>query len=107
ASEKVFLLRWRGLRFLGDISYSVYLLHFLVLCTVIKAFTSLQQASGIRLSIYVLAFALTCVTCAVTILLSWLTYVYVEEPGIEFGKRVLRFVEQPRGVTGIKSTAVP
>jgi peptidoglycan/LPS O-acetylase OafA/YrhL len=107
ASEKVFLLRWRGLRFLGDISYSVYLLHFLVLCTVIKAVTLLQQASGIRLNIYVLTFALTCVTCAVTILLSWLTYVYVEEPGIEFGKRVLRFVEQPRGGAGIKGTAIP
>ena len=107
ASERVYLLRSRFLRFLGDISYSIYLLHFLVLCTVIKALTLLQQALGVCPDIYVLTIALACVTCAVTILLSWLTYVYVEEPGIELGKRVLRFIEQPRGVGGIKGTAVP
>jgi hypothetical protein len=36
----------------------------------------------------------------VTIFLAWLTYVYVEEPGIKLGKRVLEFRGRPRGVLG-------
>jgi peptidoglycan/LPS O-acetylase OafA/YrhL len=107
ADDRVCLLQSRFPRFLGDISYSIYLLHFLVLCTVIKVFTWLQWVFGVSVNIYVLTILLTCVTSAVAILLAWLTYIYVEEPGIELGKRVLRFLRRPRGFGDLQGTAVP
>ena len=108
ATERVSLLRARFPRFIGDISYSIYLLHFVVLCTVIKAFTLLQWALGVSVDIYVLTILVTCVTSAVTIFLAWLTYVYVEEPGIKLGKRVLQFRGRPRGLgPDMTGSAVP
>jgi peptidoglycan/LPS O-acetylase OafA/YrhL len=108
ANERVSLLRARFPRFIGDISYSIYLLHFVVLCTVIKAFTLLQWALGVSVNIYVLTILVTCVTSAVTIFLAWLTYIYVEEPGINLGKRVLQFRGRPRGLgPDMTGSAVP
>jgi peptidoglycan/LPS O-acetylase OafA/YrhL len=109
ANERVYLFQSRFLRFLGDISYGIYLLHFAVLCTIVKLFTLLQWASGVRVDIYVLAILVTCVTSTVTILLAWLSYVYVEVPGIELGRRLLRFLGgRPRGIgPGMPGTAVP
>jgi len=108
ANETVFVFKSRVLRFLGDISYGIYLLHFAVLCTVVKLFTLLQWTSGVTVDIYVLALLVTCVTSTVTVLLAWLSYVYVEVPGIELGRRLLRFLGRPRGFgPGMPGTAVP
>ncbi len=108
ANEKLHLFRAHFLGFLGDISYGIYLLHFAVLCTVVKAFTLLEWALGVSVDIYALAVLVTCVTSAVTILLAWLSYVYVEVPGIELGRRLLRFLGRPRGIgPGMPGTAVP
>ena len=88
AAGTVYLLRSRFLLFLGDISYSIYLLHFVVLCTVVKVFTLLQAAMGASVDTIILAVSVASVTCIVTTLLAWLTFVYVEKPGIELGRRV-------------------
>ena len=97
AAGRVHLLRSRFLLFLGDISYSIYLLHFVVLCTVIKGFTLLQEAVSARVDTITLAVALACVTCAVTVLLAWLTFTYIEKPGIKLGRQVLQGAIAPWG----------
>jgi peptidoglycan/LPS O-acetylase OafA/YrhL len=108
SNEKVYLFRSRVLRCFGDISYGIYLLHFVVLCTVVKAFTLLQWALGVSVNIYALAILATCATSTVTILLAWLSYVYVELPGIEVGRRLLRLLGRPRGIgPGMPGAALP
>ena len=68
----------------------------------------LQWVLGTSVNIYVLAILGACVTSTITILLAWLSYVYVEEPGIKLGKRVLEFLGRTRGLgPGMTGTAVP
>jgi peptidoglycan/LPS O-acetylase OafA/YrhL len=78
-------LRSRFMKFVGDISYSIYLLHFVVFCTLAKCFAMMH----LNLDTVAMTFLLACATYAVTIPLSWLSYVYVEQPGVRLGKATL------------------
>jgi peptidoglycan/LPS O-acetylase OafA/YrhL len=80
------LLNLRALLLLGDISYSLYLLHYPVLCITAKVFAVLQKAVGIDVDVITLSILLAVATCATTIPLAWLCYTYVERPGIKLGK---------------------
>lgn len=83
------LLNSRIMLFLGDISYSVYLLHFPVFCILAKVFAVLQIQAGAT-NIMPRSLLLAAATCAVTIPLAWLSYTYVEIPGMQLGKLSLR-----------------
>jgi peptidoglycan/LPS O-acetylase OafA/YrhL len=74
------------MKFVGDISYSIYLLHFLVLCVIAKAFALVH----LELNTVVMTLLLAAVVYAVTIPLAWVSYVYVEQPGVHLGKAVVR-----------------
>jgi peptidoglycan/LPS O-acetylase OafA/YrhL len=84
--------------FLGRISYSIYLLHGLIIRTMGDVFHPLY---GIGLPDFV-SFALACAfAMAVIIPISWLTFVLVEEPGNALGRRMVRMLgkrEAPRQV---------
>ena len=84
-STPIFWLRSRFMKFIGDISYSIYLLHFVVLCVIAKAFALLQ----LDLDTVAMTFLLASATYAVTIPLAWLSYLYVERPGVRLGKAIL------------------
>lgn len=67
--------------FLGKMSYSIYLSHMIVIVCVL---TVLNRYSGISLELH--ALLLFCSTVPLTILLSWLTYTYIEKPFMDMGK---------------------
>lgn len=74
--------------FLGRISYSCYLMHFVILLGVvprIDLFSKLYFSHS--LEAYASLFA---VTLALTILVSWLTYNFIEQPFIRLGSTLAR-----------------
>ena len=85
-STPIWWMRSRFMKFVGDISYSIYLLHFLVLCVIAKAFALVH----LELNTVVMTLLLAAVVYAVTIPLAWVSYVYVEQPGVHLGKAVVR-----------------
>ncbi len=72
---------------LGDISYSFYLLHLLVLVPVVAFLVHypafLQASRGSRFAVALIASA------ALIVPLSWLCYRVIERPGIALGKSLL------------------
>ena len=77
------LLGNRVMRFLGNISYSLYLWH-LPLIGALKVFPQLQEIGAHRNSIL-----LGICTCSL-IFVSWLSWRFIELPGIALGKRLTR-----------------
>lgn len=71
-TQRPALLRWPPLVWMGDISYSIYLIHFPIMCLLAH-----YVHGGLMLGI---------VTTLITLPVSWLLYEYVELPGIKLGK---------------------
>jgi len=82
------LLNNRLSTWLGDVSFSVYLLHLLI---VIPLIALLLTHTDIEFKSDLVRFLTVCVTAIpVTYALASLLYKYVEKPGIQIGKRVLK-----------------
>lgn len=84
------LLQW-----LGRISYSVYLVHLAILYVVLRAITRLDEHLG-GWKVLVLALPATII---LTLLVSVLTYRWIEVPGMALGRRLSaasRLAAQPR-----------
>ncbi|HCE6897198.1 acyltransferase family protein [Pseudomonas aeruginosa] len=72
----------KTLNFLGDISYSMYLVHYLVVAAVPTYFTSIWAAtSGVSRMLLLLL---------VTFILSTVAHFLVEKPAINFGKHIIK-----------------
>lgn len=82
------LLNNRLSTWLGDVSFSVYLLHLLI---VIPLIAQLLNHTDIEFRSDMARFLIVCV-CAIplTYALASLLYKYVEKPGIRMGKRLLK-----------------
>lgn len=94
-------LRAKWLANLGDWSYSVYLLHFPVMCLI----TVLFQISFIAgLSNDLKSCALALCTALVTIPVSWLVYEFIERPGNDLGRRVAQAISGGRRDTSREAT---
>lgn len=83
--EAFALLRWRPIVGLGDVSYSLYLLHFVVLVALVK----LTAGWLLTLPALAAAAALAAMVLGLALPLSVLSYRYVELPGITLGRRAL------------------
>lgn len=79
------VLRWRGALVLGEVSYSIYLLHAIVLSLV---FTEGSVVVG-AFSTTILPLLLP-VVALVVVALSATTYRFVERPALQFGARLAR-----------------
>lgn len=82
------LLSNRLFRFLGDTSYSVYLLHMLILLPVVHKLLHtgwyLKQRGLVQLGIALLAVAIPVYG------ISYLLYRFIEQPGIELGRKLVK-----------------
>ena len=68
--------------FLGEVSYSIYLMHPIVLYTVFNMFGAQLPFTGTK---YMLLMPMLGIT---VVLFSWATYTVVERPGMAYGKRL-------------------
>ena len=87
ASQGSGWLQWmfgnRAMRFLGNISFSVYLWHVPVIGA-LKLFPKLQEIGAHRNSILL-------ALCTISVIfISWLSWRFIEVPGIAWGKRLTR-----------------
>ncbi len=79
------LFSLKSSQFLGEISYSIYLLHGIVLYLSFKYFffVNIRNVTLISYLKYMPVLGLA------VIILSSLTYVFIEKPGIDFGRRYI------------------
>ncbi len=89
------VLHWPGLLWLGKISYSVYLVHMLVFYALAGAFLTLYP--GIS-QFHLLSLMLVAVPVG-TLLVSSLTYRYIERPGMDMGQK---YVARHRELAGLR-----
>ncbi len=79
------LLRNNTLKFLGDISYSVYLIHGIVLFTTFYFGFGVENARTLPIEKYS---AIILLLTPLLVSISYLSYRWIEKPGIAYGKRV-------------------
>ncbi|RWR01228.1 acyltransferase [[Pantoea] beijingensis] len=93
-----YILTHRISTWLGDVSYSVYLLHLLIVVPVIAI---LLQRYHMNSLMPPARFALVCGLCLpITYALATLLYRFVEKPGIALGKRVMAIRAERQNVIG-------
>jgi peptidoglycan/LPS O-acetylase OafA/YrhL len=78
-------LRSRALVWLGDISFSVYLLHFTVMCVIARAFVIFSPNFVTQVGAVAASGVLTLLTLAITLPLAAWAYRNIEIPGIGLG----------------------
>ena len=77
---------------LGDVSYSVYLLHFPVMCLLAKIAAMLWVDPAAKSGPITASLLLFLATVAVTLPLAALSYGCIERPGIALGRAILNRV---------------
>lgn len=85
------ILQHKSLTFIGKISYSIYLCHFIILLAVTPLCITMLNNMGISNNLIVLLITLI-VTTGFVIGLSALLYYLVEKPFIQYGKRTAAII---------------
>ena len=77
----------------GDISFGIYLIHF----NIVTLVYNLVRATDLNLG-WIVFLATLLATFSITIPLAWLSYVYIETPGIALGSAVIRYLNRRNSV---------
>jgi peptidoglycan/LPS O-acetylase OafA/YrhL len=72
---------------LGKISYSMYLFHPIIIFTIIPVYRELYHFLPVSIFGYLVSLMVTLVLLTV---ISWISYKYLERPGIAFGEKFIR-----------------
>ena len=86
-------LRPRSIRWLGEISYSTYLLHGFVLWILLQRLPPVLHLDARQAWVFL---PLLAVCSCLLIIISSLTYQYIEKPGINAGRKTLHWLRQNR-----------
>lgn len=79
------LLKNKSLKFLGEISYSTYLLHGIILFTAVEFILGIDRVKTFSSTQYCLfIFALS----PIVVIISSLAYYYIERPFMNLGKKI-------------------
>ncbi|QZA98650.1 acyltransferase [Pseudomonas mandelii] len=84
-------LKPRSIRWLGEISYSTYLLHGFVLWVMVQRLPLVMDLDARDTWTYLLLLAVC--TCLL-IVISSLTFLYIEKPGMSAGRKLLQWLRQ-------------
>src|SRR3984957_6435545 len=87
------VLHWPPIHFLGQISYSLYLLHYVVLLYCVHLLYGKVSLWGILCLIFVLS-----------IFVSWLSYRFIEVPSMNLGRKLSNAFPSPAGA---RRAAIP
>lgn len=79
------ILKSSILKFLGEISYSTYLIHGIILFVVMYFFYGLQEAANLSSNKYCM---LIFITTPFVVLISFITYKTIERPFMDYSKRI-------------------
>jgi peptidoglycan/LPS O-acetylase OafA/YrhL len=90
----------RATRFLGKVSYSIYLNHPTCVYLLVPVYRRIYAHSP---SLTLSFLGCVAVTFAVLLPLSWLTYRFIEAPGIEWGKKVMKRFNARRTPASLKA----
>lgn len=94
ATVSLVLFANRGLRFLGEISFGVYLWHFLILSWLAPWFATIES-TDLRL------LTLLAISIPLTVFAAWLSYVLIERPFLRIAHKQTR---HPAQATEVSST---
>jgi len=84
-------LRPRSIRWLGEISYSTYLLHGFVLWILLQRLPPALHLDARQAWVFL---PLLAVCSCLLVIISSLTYQYIEKPGIDAGRKTLHWLRQ-------------
>jgi len=80
------ILKNSTLKFLGEVSYSTYLLHGIVVFTVFNFVFGMEEVKSFSpLTYCILIFSMT----PILVIISFIGFRYVEKPGIDMGKKII------------------
>jgi peptidoglycan/LPS O-acetylase OafA/YrhL len=80
------ILKNSTLKFLGDISYSIYLIHGIIIFSVMYFFFSLEEAKKLTpVNFYITILSIT----PILVFICFLTYNYIEKPFMNFSKKLI------------------
>ena len=83
-------LNFKPIRFMGKVSYSLYLIHPVILISMVHIFYEVLSVPLILLISFLL-----------TLILSWLSYEFIEKPSIEIGRYFTSFRKEKRKSKGL------